>query len=159
MFTSFALSHWLGIVYGVWRLHAPITTSVLSTSNLSKELGIPRVLKRLGFSGLLGERPIIYEAFSPEPAKLGDDSPLVFVEIELKDGAGFYSGQVSQFSILRDDEPHKPVYLINAYYKTERSASYSDVDADGILIDLADALVVQVKRVEMQAYPEPEPSL
>ena len=140
VFASFAISHWLGIIYGSRRLQNPITAKVLLSRN-------SYISRKLGITGLLGERPIIYEALSP-PAEEADGPPfLVFVEIELKSSAGFYTGQVSQFSILRDAEPHKPIYLIEASFKLNRTDDYESVDADGILLDLADAAVIRVTQI------------
>ena len=136
VFASFALSHWLGIIYGIWRFRSPVTQRVLGRAKL----------ERFGVQGLLGERPIVYEAFSPSKKNADGTPHLVFVEIELKGGLGFYAGQLSQFAILRDDEPHKPVYLISAFFKAQRDATYEPVEADGVLIDLADAVLVRVKQ-------------
>jgi hypothetical protein len=94
----------------------------------------------------LGERPIIYEVLNPALDRDGTKS--VFVELEMKDGLGFYSGQLSQFAIVKDDEPHKPVYLIDVWYKKERNDDYVSVATDGIMIDLADAVTLLVKQVD-----------
>jgi len=29
----------------------------------------------------------------------------------MKGGLGFYSGQLSQFAIVKDEDPHKPIFL------------------------------------------------
>lgn len=138
VFTSFAISHVLGVFYGFWRRQrSPITTALLRRSTW---------LKRHGISGLLGEQPIIYEALNPKIDANGT-SYLVFVELEMKDGAGFYSGQLSQFAIVKDEEPHKPIYLINALFTKKLSDAYQEVAADGVVLDLADAIQLQVKQV------------
>lgn len=135
VFASFALSHWLGIVYGIFRLRSPVTSSVLKRS---------KRLQKWGIQGLLGERPIVYEAFSPRLRSSDGLSYLVFVELEMKDGRGFYAGQLSEFSILKDNEPHKPVYIISAYFKLNRDDEYERVQADGVLLDLSDTVLVRV---------------
>ena len=71
----------------------------------------------------------------------------VFVEIELRDEQGFYSGQVSQYAIVKDEEPHKPIVLIDVWFKQNRQSEYTKIDTDGILLDLADAIAVLVKQV------------
>ena len=131
VFTSFAVSHMLGLVYGFWRLQrSPITTALLRRSIW---------LNRHGIAGLLGEQPIIYEALYPKTDAHGT-SYLVFVELEMKDGAGFYSGQLKQFAIVKDEEPHKPVYLIKASFTKTLSEPYQALEADGVVLDLADAV-------------------
>lgn len=134
VFLSFAVSHWLGVFYGTWQ---PRLTA----------FGIRRIpYLKTRVRSLIGERPIIYEAFSPARSTPEALPNLVFVEIEMKDNLGFYSGQLNQFAILRDEEPHKPVYLINVYFKTTREATYAQVAADGILIDLNDAATIKVQQ-------------
>jgi hypothetical protein len=137
VFASFILSHWLGFLYGIWRSNSPLTTWLFAKATW---------LRRLGVTGLLGERPIIYEVLNPALDREGTKS--VFVELEMKDGLGFYSGQLSQFAIVKDDEPHKPVYLIDVWYKKERDDDYVPVETDGIMIDLADAVTLLVKQVD-----------
>ena len=138
VFTSFAASHLLGVVYGFWRRQrSPITAALLHRSTW---------LKRRGITGLLGEQPIIYEALNPKVDAEGT-AYLVFVELKMKDGAGFYSGQLSQFAIIRDEEPHRPIYLINALFTKVLSEPYHEVPGDGIVLDLADAVYLQVKQV------------
>ncbi len=86
----------------------------------------------------------MYEAFTPQNPSSDRPPNLVFLEIELKNNSGFYAGQLSQFAIVKDDEPHKPVYIISAYFKATRHESYEPVQADGILLDLSDAILVRV---------------
>ena len=138
VFASFAVSHALGVFYGFWRQQrSPITTALLGRSTW---------LKRRGITGLLGEQPIIYEALNPKINADGT-SYLVFVELEMKDGAGFFSGRLSQFAIVKDEEPHKPIFLINAWFTKTLSDPYREVTADGVLLDLADAIQLQVKQI------------
>jgi len=138
VFTSFAASHALGLVYGFWRRQrSPITKALLRRSSW---------LKRRGITALLGEQPIIYEALNPKTNAAGT-AYLVFVELEMKDNAGFYSGQLRQFAIVKDEEPHKPLYLINALFTRTLSEAYQEVAADGVLLDLADVVQLQVKQV------------
>ena len=98
-------------------------------------------------TGLLGERPIIYEVLNPALDRGTTQS--VFVEVEMKDALGFYSGQLSQFAIVKDDEPHKPIFLIDVWFKQQRSDDYESVETDGIMIDLADVATLLVKHVDV----------
>ncbi|MCU1323070.1 MAG: hypothetical protein JWM43_2719 [Acidobacteriaceae bacterium] len=136
-FISFFVSHWLGFLYGILRANSPFTTRLFGKATW---------LRKFGVTGLLGERPIIYEVLNP--ALDSDGTKSVFVELEMKDGLGFYSGQLSQFAIVRDEEPHKPVYLIDVWHKKERDDDYAPVETDGIMIDLADAVSLLVKQVD-----------
>ena len=69
----------------------------------------------------------------------------------MKDGLGFYSGQVSQFAIVKDDEPHKPIFMIDVWFKKERNGDYESVETDGVMFDLADAASLLVKQVDVSA--------
>lgn len=126
---SFFVSHWLGFVYGIFRLRTPIT------SFASRKF---RFLRRLGLDDKLGERPFLWDTLLPT------DDNLMFLEIEMRDNAGFYAGQLSLFAIVKDEEPHKPVSLINAWRKDQRADQYQPIEADTILLDLADAIEVRI---------------
>jgi hypothetical protein len=134
---TFLVGNVVGLLGGLWRLHRPFSSFVLTRS---------RRLQRWGLTGSLGERPIIYEILSPEIAADGAPS-IVFVEAEMKDGLGFYSGQVSQYAIERDSEPHKPIFLTEAWFKILRSDGYEKVDAEGVFLDLADVATLRVDQV------------
>jgi len=101
-------------------------------------------LKRNGIRGLLGERPIIYEALTPPLDKAGNEQ-ILFLEAELKGSAGFYAGQVSSYTVLKDEEPHKLVLLKSPFFKPNRVSDYEELSCDQLLLDLADVLVLQVR--------------
>ena len=140
VFVSFFFSHWLGFLYGLMRSNSPITRKVFA-----KAVWLQRWF---GVTGLLGERPIIYEVLNPEQDH--GEAQSVFVEVELKNGLGFYSGQLSQFAIVKDDEPHKPIYLIDVWFKKDRGDEYESIKTDGVMIDLADAATLLVEKVDMK---------
>jgi len=141
VFVSFFVSHWLGFACGVWRSNSPFTTKLLANATWLR--------RWFGVTGLLGERPIIYEVLNPTLDRGITKS--VFVEVEMKDGLGFYSGQVSQFAIVKDDEPHKPIFMIDVWFKKERNGDYESVETDGVMFDLADAASLLVKQVDVSA--------
>ena len=145
IFVSFLFSYLLGFIYGVWRSNSPITTRLIAKATWLQ--------KWFGVTGLLGERPIIYEVLSPAVDQSATNS--VFVEVEMKSGLGFYSGQLSQFAIVRDEEPHKPIFLIDVWFKKGRSDDYESVETDGIMIDLADAATLLVKQVDVSVPTSP----
>ena len=64
----------------------------------------PWLRKWYGVAGPLSERPIIYEVLNPALDHGATKS--VFVEVEMKDGLGFYSGQLSQFAIVKEMRNH-----------------------------------------------------
>jgi hypothetical protein len=141
IFLSFFFSHWLGFIYGLLRLKSPFTTMLFANATWLR--------RWFGLSGLLGERPIIYEVLNPVLDHGATKS--VFVEVEMKDGLGFYAGQLSQFAIVRDEEPHKPIFLIDVWFKKKRGDDYEFINTDGIMIDLAEAATLSVKQEDVSA--------
>ncbi|MBW4037413.1 MAG: hypothetical protein HIU91_00815 [Acidobacteria bacterium] len=141
VFLTFAVSHWLGVFYGTW-------TPLLTAFGIRR---IPYLRRRV--RSLIGERPIVYEAFSPRREGPDNTPNLVFVEVEMKGGLGFYAGQLHQFSILSDEEPHKPIYLANAWFKLLRADEYQVIEADGILLDLAETVQVSVRQTSSHSEP------
>lgn len=134
---TFLVGHLFGLASGVWRINRPFTSLLLRK--------VPW-LRRRGVTGSLGERPIIYQVLSPEIAKDGTPS-IVFVEVEMKNALGFYAGQVRQYAVVKDGEPHKLIYLIEAWFKQTRTDPYTMVEAEGLLLDLADVTIMKVDRV------------
>ena len=137
IFLSFFVSHWLGFVYGMLRSRSYFTQLFFAKADW--------LLRRFGVTGLLGERPIIYEMLNPDITDRVEKS--VYVEIELRDQRGFYSGQVSQYAIVKDEEPHKPIVLIDVWFRYSRDAEYVRLQPDSVMLDLADALTVSVRQV------------
>lgn len=142
---SFFFSHWLGFINGLLRLKSPFTTLLFARAAWLR--------RWFGVEGLLGERPIIYEVLNP--ALDHGTAKSVFVEVEMKDGLGFYSGQLSQFAIVRDEEPHKPIFLIDVWFKKNRSDDYESVETDGVMIDLAETATLLVKQVAVSPPKSP----
>ena len=126
----------MGFLYGVWRLQSPLPKTWLGKGSW---------LARVGIRGILAERPIIYEVLNPE---MRDGvQKLVFVELEMKSDVGFYSGQLDQFAIVKDEQPHKPIFLINVWWKKNRAEQYEQLESDGLMVDLADVAILQTKQV------------
>ena len=130
---SFVLSHILGILYAAWELKGDLTERLLKLPGL----------QRFGFTGVLGEQPILYDLLSVSP---GADA--VFIEARMKADAGFYSGQIDQFAIVRDEESHRPIYLIDVFYKKDRDSEYEGV-AGGLLLDLADVTSLRIEQIKV----------
>jgi len=112
IFLSFFASHCLGLVYGAITVRGGVTARLFEGATW---------LERFGIRGLLGERPIIYDLLNAELDSNGTTKD-IFVEAEMKDGLGFYSGQLDQFAIVRDEETHRPVYLIDVWFSAGSSS-------------------------------------
>jgi hypothetical protein len=54
---------------------------------------------------------------------------------------------VTSFSIANDEENHKLLYLKGVYRKLPDRSQYEKLDADGMLVDIADAVTLQIKQV------------
>ncbi len=121
----------------------------------NKGTGSPSLLKRYGIRGLLSERPIIHDALTSSLDEIGNEQ-IVFIEAEMKDKTGFYAGQVASYTILKDEEPHKLVLLKSAYFKSDRTDDYRQLDCDQLLLDLADVVVLQVRALPNEPAADPE---
>ena len=134
---TFFVGHLFGLFIGVWRLRRPVNSFVWSRFHW---------FRRLGITGSLGERPIIYEVLNPSLDPEGEFS-IVFVEAEMKNSLGFYSGQVSQYAVVKDSEAHKEIYLTEVWFRLLRDEEYLKVEAEGVLIDLADVATLRVNQL------------
>jgi hypothetical protein len=95
---------------------------------------------------LITGRPIIYNALFPDLDDQGKRKD-VFVELVLKENQGSITGRVMSFSIANDEENHKLIFLENVYRKMPGSNQYEKLDADGMLVDIADVIMLQIKQV------------
>lgn len=103
-------------------------------------------LRRHGIRGVIAEQPAIYTALRPGLGKDGQEN-VVLVEAELRDGCGFYIGQVASYSISKDEDAHKLLLLRQAQYSKDRVSDYGPPGSGTVLIDLADVLVLRVTQV------------
>ena len=95
---------------------------------------------------LLSNSPILYKILLPQLDETNKEKT-VYVEIDLKGDQGSITGRVVSFSTSNDEESHKLIFLQDVYKKDAASKNYQKLPADGMLLDLADALTVQVKQV------------
>jgi hypothetical protein len=95
---------------------------------------------------LITGRPIFYDALFPDLDKNGEQKD-VFAELVMKGDQGCVTGRVAGFSIANDEESHKLVYLKDVFRKSPGSTQYEKLDADGMLVDFADAITVQIKQM------------
>jgi len=103
-------------------------------------------LRRHGIRGLIAEQPAIYTALRPQLSDDGEENA-VLIEAELRDGRGFYIGQVDSYSISRDEDTHKFVLLRQAQFSQDRVSDYETPRSGTVLIDLADVLVLRITQV------------
>jgi hypothetical protein len=91
-------------------------------------------LVRFGVLAFLEEAPVWYEALRQKTR-----NERTFVEVKMKQGAGFYTGELKSYGIVPDSEPNKDFLLVNAAYKKTEESAYVPMDVDGVLLNFADA--------------------
>jgi hypothetical protein len=128
----FVASLILGLVLGVFRGIAE--RNGLIGTWLANRGWLSRFLVRLGFFSFLGEAPVWYEALKQKTRQ-----ERTFVEVKMKEGRGFYAGELKSYGIVSDSERNKDFLLVNAAYKTTEEGRYVPMDADGVLLNFADA--------------------
>jgi hypothetical protein len=94
----------------------------------------PPSLLRLGIRAFLQEAPVWYEALRDK-----NRHDRTFVEVKMKQNGGFYTGELKSYGIVSDSEPNKDFLLINVAYKKQAHDAYITVEADGILLNFAEA--------------------
>jgi len=98
--SSLLLGYCVGFVQGVLILRQPIRRWVVSKSFTSG------VLRKLGVTGFLEEQPIWYFVL-----KQTSGLQAIFLEVEMKNSSGFYTGQLISYGILDDSVKSKDFYL------------------------------------------------
>lgn len=93
-----------------------------------------RALVRLGVLTFLEEAPVWYEALKQKPRH-----ERTFVEVRMKNGTGFYTGELKSYGIVPDSEPNKDFLLVNVAYKSTEGGDYAHMEVDGVLLNFADA--------------------
>jgi hypothetical protein len=92
------------------------------------------LLLRLGVRAFLEEAPVWYEALRE---KTRDER--TFVEVKMKQDGGFYTGELKSYGIVSDSEPNKDFLLVNVAFKKQANDTYVTLDAEGVLLNFADA--------------------
>jgi hypothetical protein len=138
----------VGWLLGLWRGLFDVWHPI---DHIAKRLGIVnsrvgRIWSQHVERYLITGRPITYDALFPEVDEYGVQKE-VFVELVLKENQGSITGRLVSFSIANDEEVHKLLYLEDIYQKRVGASSYAKLDADGMLVDLADAAMVLIKQV------------
>lgn len=140
------LSFFFGWIIGLTRALLTVwrpLTRLSAWAGIDETTPMGKLWLRLVGRYLLTGRPIIYDALFPEEDETGK-SKLVFVKVVLKDDGGKYVGQVEAFSITRDEEEHKLLYLVDVYRENPKDGSYDEMSADGMLVDLCEVVTMSV---------------
>ena len=98
------------------------------------------MLVRFGVLAFLEEAPVWYEALRQ---KIRNER--TFVEVKMKERAGFYTGELKS---VADSERNKDFLLVNAAYKKTEESAYVPMDVDGVLLNFADAESMAVIKEE-----------
>jgi len=88
----------------------------------------------LGVLSFLQEEPVWYEALRQRTR-----NERTFVEVKMKQDGGFYTGELKSYGIVPDSERNKDFLLANVAYKKSEEVPYVRLDADGVLLNFADA--------------------
>jgi hypothetical protein len=141
---SFFCGWGIGLTRGLLTMWRPFTR-LAAWVGINETTPAGKLWLRLVGRFLLTGRPIIYDALFPEEDETGK-SKLVFVELVLKDDGGKYIGQVEAFTITRDEEEHKLLYMIDVYKENSEDGSFEEMPTDGMLVDLADVVTMSVRQ-------------
>jgi hypothetical protein len=125
---SLLLGSVFGAIRGISEWHRRIGTWLADNRWLSP------LLVRFGVLAFLEEAPVWYEALRQKTR-----NERTFVEVKMKQGAGFYTGELKSYGIVSNSEPSKDFLLVTAAYKRTEESAYVSVDVDGVLLNFADA--------------------
>ncbi len=107
------------------------------------------ILKKLGVPGFLREEPVWYFVLKRQSA-----ATMVFLEVEMKDQAGIYTGRLQAYGILDDSAKSKDFYLVDVHYKENRLGSFVPLRCDGVLLNFEDVTSIQVVKMEGESLSE-----
>src|SRR5206468_368929 len=104
--SSILLGYCVGFFQGALTLNQPFRKWAVRKS-------VPRwFLRKLRVTGFLQEQPVWYFAL-----KQSKGLKAIFVAVEMKNGSGFYTGQLISYGILDDWVKSKDFYLEKVYFK------------------------------------------
>jgi hypothetical protein len=125
---SLVLGFAIGVARGIAERDRVVGTWLADIPWLSK------FLVRLGMLSFLEEAPVWYEALKQRTRR-----ERTFVEVRMKEGKGFYTGELKSYGIVSDSERNKDFLLVNVQYKSSADGQYAPIDADGVLLNFADS--------------------
>lgn len=106
-----------------------------------------RLLMALGIPGFLQEDPVWYFVLKQQSAQT-----MVFLEVEMKNGVGIYTGRLRSYGILDDSVKSKDFYLEDVYFRETRSTAFKALDCDGLLLNFDDVVSIQVRKGEPEDF-------
>jgi|SRR5271166_1257947 len=106
------------------------------------------LLRRFGVPGVLREEPVWYSVL-----KRSSRGTMVFLEVEMKNAAGFYTGRLRSYGILDDSVKSKDFYLEDVYFKENRPGTFARLQCDGVLLNFEDVTSLQVVKMEDEEVP------
>ncbi len=137
LFASLIVGFFIGVLSGWFSTTAPITQF------LAKQPWLYRNIKRLSIFSVLEEKPISFDIFGGEAVRR-KRSLVFFIEVRLRDDKGFITGEILNYAVVRDEEQHRLIVLKEAQFRLTSSDPYEPVRGERLLLDLADALTMQV---------------
>ena len=140
---SLVTGYCFGFMHGLFILKQPLR-SWLVTKTLPAT-----VLRTLGVTGFLQEEPVWYFVLKQHSA-----ATMVFLDVEMKDGRGFYTGTLKSYGILDDSVKTKDFYIEAVYFKEKRQDAYVALKCDGVLLNTDDVAAIQVVKIEPRALAE-----
>jgi len=123
----------VGIVRGVLALNQPVRKWLLGFRWFRAPL------TTAGIHSFLQEEPVWYGVL-----RQTQKDEVTFVRAKMKAHGDVYTGEMKSFGIVGDSEREKDFFLINVYYATSPDVPFSQVVADGILLNFADVETLEV---------------
>jgi hypothetical protein len=140
---SLAVGYCFGFIQG-WLIIKQPVRSWIARRPLPKKM-----LKWLGIPGFLQEDPVWYFVLKQKSA-----ATMVFLEVEMRNGAGTYTGRLTSYGILDDSVKSKDFYLEDVHFREGRLGSFTPLDCDGVLLNFEDVAAIQVRKGEPEDFLE-----
>lgn len=105
------------------------------------------LFRRLGLHVVLDDRTLWNVLIDGDLAEDHDN----WVEVELKDDKGFYSGRLKTYTIVADSERNKEFFLEPASFKLKRDDKYQDLaKGSGVLLTFSEVVTIRLHRLQRQ---------
>lgn len=138
--TYFGASLAGGFLFGLFRGWLALRQPIRNW--LAKYQRFDRFLTWFGIWLFLQEDPVWFHVFRQQT-----DDETIFLQVKMKSGAGFYTGQLESYGILDDSEREKDFYLVRAHYKVSVQDKYQRLHGDGVLLNFGDVESIQVTKI------------
>ncbi len=141
---SFPAGYVFGFVRGWQIMRQPIRSRMFENGATRRLFGA------LGITSFLAENPVWYDVFAQQRRNQN-----VFVEVEMKEGHGLYTGLMKAYGILDDSEKCKDFYVVQPYFRSRASDPYDPLNCDGVLLNFVDVASIRIKKEEFPTQPAP----